>query len=123
MTEARLTDDSPGTIGLAAGPAAGFLGAALNEDGLAEVGAAEAVRVIVIVGDAKLAVVLVLCVLPVIGRVRPSGVEAVVVGLVGVAAVLAVHIFGQRRAKCAADNHASNGRPGAPAAIANRISE
>ena len=113
-----LVHDRPGPVRLLAGAAAGGLRTAVDEDLLRVVGAAEAVRIVVVVGNAEIAVIVAARIAPLIGRVRPAGVEAVIVGLVGVAAVLAVQVARQRRTDGAADDDAGNRRRAA--AIAAR---
>src|SRR6185312_4349620 len=48
------------------------------------------------------------------------GIKAVIIGVVGIAAILAVHVLGQRRAGDAAQHHPRDGRA---AALAQRIAQ
>lgn len=53
---------------------------------------------------------------PFVMAVRPPGIEAIIICPVGIAAILAVKIIGQRGANRTADNHTCNRRAGTSAA-------
>src|SRR6185437_10490073 len=99
------------------------LGPALDENFLREIGAAEADAIVVIIVDAEFAVIAAARIAPLIRHARAPRIEAVIIGVVGVAAVLAVHVLGQRRAQRAAHHHARDGRAAAPAALAQGIAQ
>ena len=60
----QLAYDRPGAIGLAASSAARFLRAALDVDGLAIVGTAEAGPIVIVIGNAELAAMVVARIAP-----------------------------------------------------------
>ena len=88
-------DDRPGSIRLFASSAACFLGSPLDIVHLAEIAAAKAAQIVVLARDAKLAVVIVLTVVPAIGRLGAPVVEAVIIGPVGVTPIFAIEIARQ----------------------------
>ena len=107
-----LTDDCPRTIGLATGSSTRFLRAAININDLAEIGAAEAVRVVVVIGDTKFAIMVSLGIVPLIPRVGPASVETIVIGPVGVTPILTVQNPGKGGTKRPADDHSGDCRTG-----------
>src|SRR6267154_4240822 len=118
-----LADDCPTAVRLLAGMATGGLRTALDEDLLRVIRAAEAVRVGVIVADPEIAVMAVVRIAPVIGGIGAAGIEALVIGLVGVAPVAAIHVLGQRRADGATGDHAADSRDSLTAAAGHGIAE
>src|SRR5258707_15653793 len=97
-----LAYDGPTAVRLAAGNTVSVIRPALDIGDLAETGAAEAIGIIVIAADTEFAAIVVAGIAPLI-IAGPPCIEAVVIGLVGIAAVLAVHVSGQRRAHRTAD--------------------
>src|SRR5688572_14221238 len=116
-------DNGPGAVRLPACTAAGSLRAAIDEDLLGVVGAAETVGIIVVIRDAETAVMAVARIAPLVDAVRTARVEAVMIGLVGVAAVFAIETAGQGGADCAPDHHARNRRTGAPAIATEGVAQ
>src|SRR5258705_11173308 len=103
-----LADDRPGAVRLLAGASGRGLRAPIDEDLLRVVRAAEAVRVSVVIADAELAVMAVVRIAPLILAVGPACREALVIGLVGVAPVVAIHALGESRTDGAAGDHAAD---------------
>src|SRR6185503_7436653 len=89
---------------------------------LIEAGAAKAVRIVVVAADTEFAAVIVAGIAPLIVAGAPR-IEAVVIGPVGIAAVLAIHASGQPCTYCAADNHTCDGSTCAIAATAGAIAQ
>src|SRR5258708_38819092 len=94
---------------------------ALDEDLLRIVRTAESVRVVVIIADPEIAIMAVVRIAPFIGGVGAGGVEALVIGLVGVAPVAAIHAFRQSRTNGAARGHATDRRDSLPPAAGHGI--
>src|SRR6266568_3579960 len=105
-----LADGCPTAIRLLAGMAAGSLRTALDEDLLRIIRAAEAVRVGVVIAHPEIAIMAIVRIAPFIGGVGTPGIEALIIGLVGVAPVAAIHVLGQSRADGAAGDHAADRR-------------
>src|SRR5579871_1372086 len=118
-----LADNDPGTVGLAAGFAAGLLCAALHIDALRVVGTAETGRVIVIGPDAELSAMIIARILPLIGCIGPARIEAVGICFVRIAAVFAAEIVGQCGSHCATDNHTGDGCASTSAAASDRVAK
>src|SRR4029079_15251813 len=89
---------------------------------LVEAGAAKAIRVVVVTAYAEFTAIVVAGIAPLIAA-GPARIEAVVIGLVGIAAVLAAHVPGQRRAHGAAHDHAGDSGAGAIAATADAVAQ
>ena len=106
----------PGAIGLSAGVAIRDMPLAADIGCLAVVRAAEAIRIVVIPADAERAAMVVAGIAPVVVAVDAAGIEAGVIGLVGVAAIFAIEIARKRRPHRAADHHACDRGAGAPPA-------
>src|SRR6266700_5841076 len=118
-----LADGCPTAVRLLAGMAAGSLRTALDEDLLRIIRAAEAARVGVITADPEIAIMASVRIAPFIGGVGTPGIEALVIGLVGVAPVAAIHVLGQSRAEGAAGDHAPDRCDALAAAARHGIAE
>ena len=114
-----LSDDGPGAIRLLTGAAAGRLRLTRNEDLLRVSGAAEASRVVRIIADTKISIMSIAWIAPLIRSMGPAGIEAVKIGSVSVAPILAIEILSKGSTQRATDDHARNRRSGLSAVAAD----
>src|SRR6267154_568098 len=111
-----LADNRPGAVGLLAGAAGSRLRTPVDKDFLAIIRASETGGIVSVVDNVERPGVAVARIAPLIGAVGTAGIESVVIGLVGVAAIFAIEIAGQGGTGYAAENHTGDSRTTIPTA-------
>lgn len=79
-------------------------------NGVAIIGALEAVPVEVEAPHQEVAVVIIAGITPAANVAGATGIQTIIIGAIGIVAVVAIHVAGQRSARRAANNDAGNGR-------------
>src|SRR6185312_2856599 len=92
-------------------------------DLLGVIGAAKAVRIVVVIGNPKFSAMVVARIAPLIADIGAAGIETIIIGFVGIAAVFTVQISGQCRTHGAPAKHAGDRRTGTSAAASGSIAE
>src|SRR5260221_14551426 len=106
-----------------AGMSVGRLRTAVDENLLGVIGTAETIGIIVVIGDAEVAGMAISRIAPLIGAVGTTRVEAVIIGLVGIAAIFPLKIAGKCATHRAPDHDACDRCPRPPPPAPDRVAQ